>query len=70
MTVVQAAFRNIVNTEVARQATDRINDSIATAVQETFMDAFHLPTDSEVSREKLTVNGLTDVSISQAKESG
>lgn len=46
MNVDQAVLRDIVNSEVERQVADHLNESIATAVEGTFMNATQLAADS------------------------
>lgn len=50
--VDQAAFLELINAEVERQVTDRLQNSIATADKETHMDAIRLAADSVTSQKK------------------
>lgn len=68
MNAQEAALRVIVNIEVERQVADRLDDSVATAVKEIFMNAFQLATDSVAFSEKSGITGLIDVSIFQMVE--
>lgn len=61
MNVEKDALWDIVNTEVKRQAADHFNDSIATDVEEIFMDTIQLATDSLASQKKSTFNGIINV---------
>lgn len=58
------------NEEVEHQLAGHLQDSIATAVRETFMGAKQLTPDAKVSPKKSTLNGLIDVSITRMIESG
>lgn len=70
MNVDQVALPNIANAVVERQIADRLNDSIATAVEKTFVDAFQLAAESVASQKKSTLNVLIDVPIFRFIESG
>lgn len=46
MNVNQAALRDMINSKVERQVADYLQESIVTAVEETFIDALQLAADS------------------------
>lgn len=66
----QAGLRDLFNVEVECRLADLLHGSIATAAENTFMDAMQLATDSVVLHKKSTFNGLIDVLISLLIESG
>lgn len=61
MNLYQAAFRDIVVTELKRQVVDPLNDSNATPVEESFMKSIDAATNSSASQKKLTLSVLIDV---------
>lgn len=61
MDVDRAPLRDNVNAEVELHADDRLDDSIATAVEDTLVESIQLATDSGACDTKSTLNGLTDV---------
>lgn len=65
MDVDQAALSELVNGEVECQVAGYLQDTIATAVQEMFMDAIQLPPESVGSLKQWTFNGLINVFISR-----
>lgn len=70
MNIEQSAFHDIVNTKVKRQVANRLNNSVATSVEEIFTDPIQLGTDSVDSQKKLTLNIFIGVSISRMIYSG
>lgn len=68
--VIQAAFRDLGHAKNKLRVAERLRDTIAKAVKETFMDAAQLPTDSSALPTKSPFNGRIDVSIRRMIESG
>lgn len=61
--VDQAAYPDLIKAEVRRRVPDRLQDPIATAVEEAFMDTIQLATESMALQKKSTLTGIIDVSI-------
>lgn len=70
MNVDQYTFCDLVITVTERQVLDRLQDSIASAVEEMFMEVIKLGIDSVASQKKSPSNVLTDVLISRIIRSG
>lgn len=70
MNVAQATLRDLFNAEIEGNVADLLQDSIAIAVEETFMDGVRLVTDSLTLQKKSTLNGRIDVPIYRLIKSG